>query len=147
METCQHSPAWANHVQQALITILPPSSLSPRRPRAAWPPDWLLRRQLRGCEPRHWGLMGYVAPLREALKHVRAWQSADAAAGNGRSMAAGALTKLIIWTNDGRQAGSAHFDTSVWKRPIKAACRHDTGLCVCACVSTAPAAGTMKVHT
>lgn len=112
METCQHSPAWANHVQQAPITILSPSSLSLRRPQAAWPPDWLLRRQLRGCEPRHWGLMDCVAPLREALKHVRAWQSVVTAAGNGRSMAAGALTKLIIWTNDGRQAGSAHFDTN-----------------------------------
>lgn len=129
MKTCQHrstySPARANHAWQTLITISRPSSLSPRRPWAAGPPDWLLRRRLQGCELRHSGLMDSVAPQQEALGCVCAWQSADAAAGNRRSTGAGALTKLIIWTNDGRQTGSAHFDTSVRKRSIKAACRHE----------------------
>lgn len=73
-----------------------PSALSPRRPRAAGPPDWLLRQRLRGCELWLSGLMDSVAPQREALGHVRALPGTDAVVCNGRSMGAGALTKLII---------------------------------------------------
>lgn len=53
------------------------------------------------------GINESVAPQRETLGlgHERALSSVDAAAGNGRSMGAGALTKLITSTNvdDGKR--------------------------------------------
>lgn len=98
MKTCQHyllaclgqSCSTNTHYHIAALV-----SVTEGR-RAAGAPDWLLRWRLRGCELWHSGLMESVAPQCEALGHVRALPSVDAAAGNGRSMEAGALTKLII---------------------------------------------------
>lgn len=92
---------------------IPPSAVSPRRPRAAGPWSGLCAWRSGGCEPEHSELMDSDAPW-QGSRHVRARRMRTPRLVIDGQWESRALTKLIIWTNDGSGAGagwSAHSDT------------------------------------